>query len=46
MTRENRRAHIAAELALSGQALRAAHELLTLGLVNDAVSRAEKDGWA
>lgn len=40
MTRENRRAHVGAELALSGQALRAAHELLKLGLLNDAVSRA------
>jgi uncharacterized protein (UPF0332 family) len=40
VTGENRRAHLTAALARGEQALRAARELLRLGLVNDAVSRA------
>ena len=40
MTRDNARVHIAAEVVLGDQALRAAHELLRLGLLHDAVSRA------
>jgi uncharacterized protein (UPF0332 family) len=37
---ENVRVHVLAELRHSEQALRAANELLKLGLLNDAVSRA------
>lgn len=40
MTGENRRIHVAAELVRGEQALRAARELMRLGLLNDAVSRA------
>lgn len=40
MTDENRRAHVAAETARGEESLRAARELLKLGLLNDAVSRA------
>lgn len=40
MTVENRRVHVAAEVARAEEALRAARELLKLGLLNDAVSRA------
>jgi len=37
---ENARVHVAAELDRADQALRAAQELLRIGLSNDAVSRA------
>jgi len=37
---ENARAHVTAEISRGGESLRAAHELLKIGLVNDAVSRA------
>lgn len=40
MTDDERRAHVDAERARGEQALRAAHELLRLGLLHDAVSRA------
>lgn len=40
MSPENARLHVAAELTRAGEALRAAHELWKLGLLNDAVSRA------
>jgi hypothetical protein len=40
MSPENLRIHVHAELGRADQALRAAHELLKLGLLNDAVSRA------
>ncbi len=40
MSPENVRAHVRAEVARGDDALRAARELLKLGLVNDAVSRA------
>ena len=40
MSPENARAHVAAEIERGDQALRAAHELLRIGLLNDAVSRA------
>jgi uncharacterized protein (UPF0332 family) len=40
VTVENRRVHVAAELSRGEEALRAARELLKLGLLNDAVSRA------
>lgn len=40
MTKEHRRAHVAAELARGEQALRASQELLRLGLLHDALSRA------
>ncbi|MDP9152570.1 MAG: HEPN domain-containing protein [Myxococcota bacterium] len=40
MSPENVRAHVTAEVARGDEALRAAHELLRLGLLNDAVSRA------
>ena len=40
MSPENTRLHVRAELDRGAQALRAAHELLKLGLLNDAVSRA------
>jgi uncharacterized protein (UPF0332 family) len=37
---ENTRVHVRAEMVRSDESLRAAHELLKLGLFNDAVSRA------
>jgi uncharacterized protein (UPF0332 family) len=37
---ENARVHVRAEIVRADESLRAAHELLKLGLVNDAVSRA------
>ena len=40
MSPENARAHVRAEVARGEDALRAARELLKIGLVNDAVSRA------
>ncbi|MCK6533820.1 MAG: HEPN domain-containing protein [Polyangiaceae bacterium] len=40
MTDENRRIQVAAEVARAEEAHRATHELLRLGLLNDAVSRA------
>lgn len=40
MTLENRKVHVAAELQRGKAALRAARELLRLGLYHDAVSRA------
>ncbi len=40
MTEDNRRENARAEAALGDDALRAAEQLLTLGLPNDAVSRA------
>jgi uncharacterized protein len=40
MSPENARVHVRAELERGAQALRAANELLKLGLLNDAVSRA------
>lgn len=40
MSPENVRAHVTAEVARGDDALRAAHELFRLGLLNDAVSRA------
>ncbi|HEX4338319.1 MAG TPA: HEPN domain-containing protein [Polyangiaceae bacterium] len=40
MTEENRAVHVMAELARGEQSLRAAQELLRLGLASDAVSRA------
>jgi uncharacterized protein (UPF0332 family) len=40
MSPENARAHVRAEMARAEDALRAARELLKIGLVNDAVSRA------
>lgn len=40
MTDENRRVQVAAEVVRAEEAHRATHELLRLGLLNDAVSRA------
>jgi uncharacterized protein (UPF0332 family) len=40
VTEENRRVHVTAEVTRAEEALRAARELLKLGLFNDAVSRA------
>jgi uncharacterized protein (UPF0332 family) len=40
MSPDNARAHVRAETARGDEALRAAHELLKIGLLNDAVSRA------
>jgi uncharacterized protein (UPF0332 family) len=40
MSPENARAHVRAELARGDEALRAAHELFKIGLLNDAVRRA------
>lgn len=40
MTDENRRIQVAAEIVRAEEAHRATHELLRLGLLNDAVSRA------
>src|SRR5437667_12766253 len=40
MSPENARTHVRAELTRADEALRASHELLALGLLNDAVSRA------
>jgi hypothetical protein len=40
LTSDNRRVHVAAELERGAQAAKAAQELLRLGLLNDAVSRA------
>lgn len=40
MTKENQRIQVSAEIARAEEAHRAAHELLRLGLLNDAVSRA------
>lgn len=45
MTEDNRRENARAEAALGDDALRAAEQLLTLGLPNDAVSRAYYAGF-